>query len=66
MVIWNTQTAEYSQRNAKAKAWENISKIFYEQFDYKPIADKNNIGKYIIHKLYLLTIVHIFKNIIKT
>jgi len=35
--MWNTQTAEYSQRNAMSKAWENISEIFYEYFDDKPM-----------------------------
>ena len=54
--IWNSQTAEYSQKNAKTKAWENIFKIFYKHFYDKPIAEKNYIGKYIIHKLYLLFI----------
>jgi len=49
--IWNTQTAEYSLRNAKSKAWENISKIFYENFDDKSTAEKNNIGKYTVPKL---------------
>jgi len=28
--IWNTQTPEYSLRNEKSKAWENICKLFYE------------------------------------
>jgi hypothetical protein len=67
-VIWNTQTAEYIVRNAKSKAWKNISKIFYEHFDDKPTAEKNNIGKYTVHKLYLLLILfyiyHHFYNFI--
>ena len=33
-------------RYAKSKAWKNVSKIFYENND-KPIADTNNIGKYL-------------------
>jgi len=51
--IWITYRRIYSLRNAKSKAWKNISKIFYDYFDDKPTAEKNNIGKYTscIHKL---------------
>jgi len=50
--IWNTQTPEYSLRNEKSKAWENISKLFYENFDDKPIAEKNNLV-YLVSTLYI-------------
>jgi len=47
--IWNSHNDEYSLRNAKSVDWENIRKIFYEHFDDKPTAEKNNNGKYTVH-----------------
>lgn len=45
--LWDQRTEEYSNRILKNKAWENLCKKFYEDFDSKETREKNKCGKFI-------------------
>jgi hypothetical protein len=40
--IWNTECTEYANKNEKAKAWEEVYVIFYENFPGKEGEEKTN------------------------
>lgn len=44
-VIWDQKRREFSDRNLKKKAWEEVCNIFIPCFAEKPAREKNNAGK---------------------
>lgn len=44
-VIWDTKSREFSDRNLKKKAWEEICNLFIQGFTEIPIKEKNEAGK---------------------
>lgn len=50
--IWDYKSDSYSNRIAKAKAWEKICGIVHDNFQELSGAEKNNIGKCVIILLF--------------
>jgi hypothetical protein len=41
--IWKTECTEYANKNEKAKAWEEVCEIFYENFPRERKVQKKQI-----------------------
>lgn len=44
-VIWDQKSREFSDRNLKKKAWEEICNLFIQGFTEKTAKEKNEAGK---------------------
>lgn len=44
-VIWDQKSREFSDRNLKKKAWEEICNLFIQGFTEKTVKEKNEAGK---------------------
>lgn len=44
-VIWDQKSREFSDRNLKKKAWEEICNLFIQGFTEKTVKEKNEGGK---------------------
>lgn len=44
-VIWDQKSREFSDRNFKKKAWEEICNLFIQGFTEKTVKEKNEAGK---------------------
>lgn len=44
-VIWDQTKREYSDRNLKKQAWEEVCNVFIENFAAKTVKEKNEAGK---------------------
>lgn len=52
--LWDSRSADYSNRIEKRKAWEELCEKFIEDFGNKSSEEKNTECKYLIYLINIL------------
>lgn len=50
--IYDIKSKDYSNRDVKAKMWEEVAMVMYENWNELPVQERNNLGRYKLGILY--------------
>lgn len=56
VVLWDTSSEDYKDKNKKNKAWKEVAVSLYETFDSKTDAEQKILGKYIYYLSIILQV----------
>lgn len=52
--IYDIKSKEYSNRDVKAKMWEEVAMVMYKNWNELPIQERNKLGRYPEYFSYII------------